>query len=301
MDSDEPGLSRFDARLSSPEASRSTLAPRSTSDSRDLSLWIDATPRPGWENMAIDHALFELAEELGWYWWRLYRWQPFCLSFGRHEPTDRRYDRSRIRALGLDCVRRPTGGRAVWHARELTYSVAAPTAYFGNLAAAYRAIHHHLARAVTGLGAPAELATNRPAPSIGTGACFAVAVGGEVVVGGKKVIGSAQRRGPTALLQHGSMLLEDDQSLVRSLQAEAPIESAARRSAAPTISTGPREAPLSAVLGRRVDFLEAAGAITVALRAAGCVVTEADPPNEVLGRARRHYDSYRSDAWTWER
>src|SRR5690606_19846924 len=79
--------------------------------------------RPGWRQMAADRALLDLAVREGVVVLRLYRWDPFCLSFGAHEPAARRYDRDRIAALGLDTVRRPTGGRAVWHARELTYAV----------------------------------------------------------------------------------------------------------------------------------------------------------------------------------
>jgi lipoate-protein ligase A len=104
-------------------------------------LWLDQTPRPGWANMAIDQALLDRAERQGESWLRLYRWAPHCLSFGRHEPATRRYDPDRIAELGLDTVRRPTGGRAVWHAQELTYAVAAPSARFGSLPAAYLEIH----------------------------------------------------------------------------------------------------------------------------------------------------------------
>ncbi|HLG05154.1 MAG TPA: hypothetical protein VI383_03310, partial [Gemmatimonadales bacterium] len=124
---------------------------------------VDA-PRPGWHNMAVDCALLDLADRHGLSALRLYQWNPFCLSFGRHEPARHRYDRDRIEALGLDCVRRPTGGRAVWHARELTYSVAAPLAKFGGLKPAYYRIHELLAGAIRILGAPAELAPPPPPP-----------------------------------------------------------------------------------------------------------------------------------------
>ena len=63
-----------------------------------LTLWLDAVPRPGWLNMAIDLALLERAAG-GEAWLRLYAWSPSCLSFGRHEPATRRYDRERIAAL----------------------------------------------------------------------------------------------------------------------------------------------------------------------------------------------------------
>lgn len=251
-----------------------------------VQLWIDSAPRAGWENMALDQAMLEWAELSGAHLWRLYRWHPHCLSFGRHEPAARRYDQARIEALGLDTVRRPTGGRAVWHARELTYAVAAPTAAWGSLRTAYRAIHDVLARAVQSLGATPVLAADRATPGLGSGACFAAAVGGEVVVNGRKVVGSAQRRGNGALLQHGSMLLEDDQSVVRSVQ---------RNPAPPGDSP---ESPLAALLGRPIPFLDAAAAVAGAL---GLDPAGRDAPNEVLDRATRHYDSYRSSAWTWDR
>ncbi|MFN2315176.1 MAG: biotin/lipoate A/B protein ligase family protein, partial [Gemmatimonadales bacterium] len=129
--------------------------------------------------MAIDRALLDLAAGEGAVVMRLYRWHPHCLSFGRHEPALRRYDRERIAALGLDTVRRPTGGRAVWHARELTYAVAAPEATLGGLRDAYQQIHQWLAAAIHRLGAPAALAAppeHTPGPA--DGACFAAPVGG---------------------------------------------------------------------------------------------------------------------------
>lgn len=266
----------------------SHASPPPEAPDRSGGLWIDTLPRPGWQNMAIDHAMFDWAEATGGQLWRLYRWEPHCLSFGRHEPAARRYDRTRIDGLGIDCVRRPTGGRGVWHARELTYAVAAPVAAYGSLQSAYRAIHEVLARAVAGLGAAADLADDRSVPGLGSGPCFAAAVGGEIVVGGKKVLGSAQRRGDTALLQHGSLLLEDDQSLVRSVHhAAAPPE-------AP-------EAPLSAILGRTVSFASAADAVSAALAEAGLGPAPLNLTDAVLQHAALHYDRYRSDTWTWER
>jgi lipoate-protein ligase A len=88
-------------------------------------------PRRGADNMARDQALLDLAESDNVSVLRLYRWNPHCLSFGRNEPALRRYDREKIHTRGIDCVRRPTGGRAVWHARELTYAVVSPLRLFG--------------------------------------------------------------------------------------------------------------------------------------------------------------------------
>src|SRR5690242_15564175 len=133
-------------------------------------LWPSPLPRPGWLNMAIDAALLERAE-VGERWVRLYAWEP-TLSFGRHEPVERRYDAARIAALGLAVVRRPTGGRAVWHAGELTYAVAAPIEEQGSLQDAYQRIHEWLRDALRSLGAAAELAPRVRAAGVDAGACF---------------------------------------------------------------------------------------------------------------------------------
>jgi lipoate-protein ligase A len=239
--------------------------------------------------MAVDHALLDLADGEGAAFFRLYQWQPHCLSFGRHEPALHRYDVLRIRSLGLDCVRRPTGGRAVWHARELTYAVAAPLAAFGGLANAYTAIHAMFVTALQSLGVVATLAP-RPAKITGvdSGPCFAAPVGGEVLLGGRKVLGSAQLCRRSAFLQHGSLLLEDDQALVRTL-ATLP-------------ATAPAEATVSGTLGRPVTFAEAAqsvGEVADALLPDPAWLLALPP--EVESAAARHADHYRSAAWTWER
>jgi lipoyl(octanoyl) transferase len=245
-------------------------------------------PRPGWENMAIDSALLDLAEASGSAFFRLYRWKPHCLSFGRHEPALRRYDGGRIRALGLDCVRRPTGGRAVWHARELTYAVAAPLALFGGLREAYHTLHHLLASALRTLGAAPVLAPrSSPSPGLHSGPCFAAPVGGEVLIAGRKVVGSAQLRQGEAFLQHGSILLDDDQSLVRGLAGLA-AEAA--------------EAPLSRLVGRAVSFEEASDCVAAAAREALPGVGEpATIPEAARQGIARHADRFRSFEWTWQR
>ena len=263
-------LSPFDAN-----GSRMTLA-------EPIAVWIDAEPRPGWLNMAIDQALLERAAA-GERWLRLYRWAPSCLSFGRHEPAARRYARERIAALGLSVVRRPSGGRAVWHAGELTYAVAAPAEEFGGLRQAYEGIHAMLRDAVRALGAAAHLAPPRPAAPVGSGACFSHSAGGEVLVDGRKVVGSAQLRLGHALLQHGSLLLEDDQAMVAGMT---------RRDAPPDLS-----APLSRLLGRTITWQQAADAV---VEAAGArwPLTASHESGVPLGAAR-HSARFQSPEWTW--
>jgi lipoate-protein ligase A len=249
-------------------------------------LWHDAVPRPGWLNMAIDRALLERAAA-GESWLRLYAWSPSCLSFGRHEPAGRRYDRERIAALGLDVVRRPTGGRAVWHARELTYAVAAPATALGTLREAYGEIHRVIRNALRTLGVPAELAPARAAIRPDAGACFAAPVGGEVIVGDYKVVGSAQLREDGALLQHGSILLADDQAMVARLsRGDAPAD---------------RSAPLGRLLGRPVCWEEAAEALArAAAERWGAPGERPDECASIVQQAYGHAARFRSSAWTWD-
>lgn len=260
-------------------------------------LWLDPIARTGAANMAWDQTLLDLAEAEGRFFVRLYRWNPFCISFGRHEPAQRRYDRTAIEAAAMDVVRRPTGGRAVWHARELTYAVAAPAAVLGSLPEAYRAIHEVLARAVSALGATPALAdAPRRSVPVDAGACFASPAGGELLVDGAKVLGSAQVRQGTALLQHGSMLLEDDQSVVTSVTlGDAPPGGGV---------------PLARLLRRQVTFDEAAAAVRDAVTAAwdadwsetAAAIPETMSDGAALAaRLARHEVLFSDAAWTWYR
>ena len=175
----------------------------------------------GARNMARDYALLRQAIKHQYSFIRFYSFNPPCLSFGRNEPALRRYDRSHIADLDLDTVRRPTGGRAVWHESEITYSIAAPVELFGTLARSYLEIHHVIAMGLADLGIPARLA-ERPAstPGPGGGACFAQAVGGEIVVNGRKLVGSAQVREGEAFLQHGSILVGNRQDMLSRVSKE---------------------------------------------------------------------------------
>src|SRR3954466_12069034 len=83
-------------------------------------------PASGPENMALDEALMARAIETGEWVLRVYSWATPTLSLGRNQTARGRYDLGRIRERGLGVVRRPTGGRAILHDREITYSVTAP-------------------------------------------------------------------------------------------------------------------------------------------------------------------------------
>jgi lipoate-protein ligase A len=248
-------------------------------------LWTSPLPRPGWLNMAIDTALLERAEA-GERWVRLYAWEP-TLSFGRHEPVERRYDAESIAALDLAVVRRPTGGRAVWHAEELTYAVAAPADELGSLQEAYHQVHQWLRDALRALGAAADLAPRGRAAGVDAGACFASPAGGEVVVGGRKVIGSAQLRQGIAMLQHGSILLDGDQSMVaRVTRGDTP---------------GDGSMTLRQAAGRPVSWEETAAAVGESVRAAWGKPALPGPDliEQLLARAAAASTRFRSERWTW--
>jgi lipoyl(octanoyl) transferase len=252
---------------------------------RSWHLWIDESPRPGWTNMSIDHALLERADRQGESWLRLYQWGPHCLSFGRHEPARLRYDAEHITARGIDTVRRPTGGRAVWHAEELTYSIATPHSRLGTPQTAYREIHQMLAGALRMLGVTVSLAESGRTPPLNSGACFAHPVGGEIMMRGQKVVGSAQLRSGAALLQHGSVLLQDSQNVVRELmKGDRP----------------PDPSPLW------VEPWAEARDVAEAIVAAASRRWEGEwergtDQAAVLEEASIHHAHYSSAAWTWSR
>jgi lipoate-protein ligase A len=154
--------------------------------------------------MAIDEALLDRVLRSGGAFLRLYRWDPPTLSIGRNQPWQ---------DVDVPVVRRPTGGKAVWHEHDVTYAVAAPIDLFGSLRNAYCEVHTRLAAALRSLGVDATLAPSRPTvrPSDGPTSCFASPAGGEILVNGRKLVGSAQVRRGSVFLQHGSILLDGKQ------------------------------------------------------------------------------------------
>jgi len=251
-------------------------------------------PRDGAANMAVDQTLFEGVQAGGHPVFRLYRWSPACLSFGRNQPARGRYDPDRARAEGIDIVRRPTGGLAVLHDRELTYAVAVPAATLGGPRETYLALNRALVRALVRIGLPATVAPAagaRPEPLDRTGGnpCFAAAAPGEVTAGGLKLVGSAQRCERRTILQHGSILLDGDQSAVTRLQTPPPTR------AEPSGS-------ILQLLGRLPDPGELEDAIVHGVESeAGVRLVIGPLTPEELETVHRHEARYRSAEWTWRR
>ena len=179
---------------------------------------IHTPARSGAANMAIDQALMARARRTGESVLRVYTWSAPTLSLGRHQSTRGRIDPRVARELGVSLVRRPTGGRALLHHREVTYSVTAALARDDSVRSWYASINTVLLRALRALGVDAKTAAvsgRTPLPS--TASCFVRPDEGEITVGGRKLVGSALLRLEGALLQHGSILLEDDQPMLNAL------------------------------------------------------------------------------------
>jgi lipoate-protein ligase A len=168
---------------------------------------------PGALNMALDEVLLA---GLGAPVLRVYRWRPACVTLG-YGQSAADVDFEGCARRGVDVTRRLTGGRAVLHAAdELTYAVLVPAdllAVGRNVTAAYAKLCEGLLRALEILGITAEWSA-RHAGGPRDPACFAAAQGGDLAVGGRKLLGSAQCHRFGGILQHGSLPLTIDESLL---------------------------------------------------------------------------------------
>lgn len=243
---------------------------------------IDAAGTSGPQNMLLDYALLRAAQG-GSAFLRFYTWDPACLSFGRNEAVLSNYDVDKIKAMAIDTVRRPTGGRAVWHETEVTYAIAAPLNLFGGLRETYLTVHEMFREALTGMGVRCELAAARSVPDTKAGPCFATPVGGEIVAAGRKLMGSAQLREGNAFLQHGSLLLDDCQDVISDVILDG--------------APPPQATSLNQCLGRAVEFDEVVKTIVAFVEAnwdGDCVLGDAPPIPEAS-------PDFWDPAWTWRR
>ncbi|MEX2582868.1 MAG: biotin/lipoate A/B protein ligase family protein [Gemmatimonadota bacterium] len=247
-------------------------------------------PGDGAYNMAVDEMLADAVRAGAQPSLRLYSWEPPAVSLGRNQPASREYDRQALRAAGIDLVRRPTGGRAVLHDAELTYSVAAPARWFGSARRAYRRINEVLVVAVERLGAFAAVhpAVETASAKLDNAPCFAEPAAGEVVAGGRKLIGSAQLCEGGVLLQHGSIPLRQSGAYARLAPPVARLLDG-------------RSAYLEEVLGAAVSWNDAADAIVEAWNEEVAPLDLRQLQADELELAERLAARYRSDDWTWRR
>lgn len=193
---------------------------------------------------------------------RLYAWEPPCLSLGRAQPYAD-VDLVRLKDHGWEVVRRATGGRAILHTDELTYSVTGSQeepALAGGILESYNKLAQALLGAVRDLGLPVEMQGHKQEPVPFGGnlnpVCFEVPSTYEITVDGKKLIGSAQSRRKEGVLQHGSLPLGGD--LTRICRALVFPDESARESAAHRLLE--RAVTVESVLGSRIDWETAAQA-----------------------------------------
>jgi lipoyl(octanoyl) transferase len=246
-------------------------------------------PASGAENMALDEALMDRARETGERVLRVYSWSTPTISLGRNQTARGHYDLDRIRAEGIDMVRRPTGGRAILHHREVTYSVTAPVGPADDLRSSYDRINRLLIGALDSLGVSAVLAApGKRAVSPGIAPCFDEPSAGELTVDGRKLAGSAQWRLDGALLQHGSILLADDQSALASFTTgSAPI---------------PKPATLESVRTAPTSLAMVADALFASVRSQeDSCAHRLEMEQSLRARASALVVRYLDDAWTWRR
>lgn len=166
------------------------------------------------ENMAIDEAILLSADSGGALpTLRFYGWSPPAVSLGYFQDFNKEVNLQKCRSLGIDIVRRPTGGKAVLHENEITYSVVSPKdnpLFPDTILGTYKVISSCLVEALFSMGIQASIADNsyhkidaNPLTSL----CFSEPSRFELLAGGRKICGSAQVRTKNAFLQHGSLLL----------------------------------------------------------------------------------------------
>ncbi len=256
------------------------------------------------ENMARDHALARCARS-GHGTVRFYGWAEPTVSFGRNEPARSRFRREGVEAAieaadvtagvadagvtAVRFVRRPTGGRALLHDDEVTYSVVAPLGTFGRTRDAYVAINRALVDGLVALGVPATVSQEGRVRPLDAGPCFQSPTAGEIVAGTGKLVGSAQARIDGALLQHGSVILDGDQALLSALGG-VPF-------------SGPRPARATRWIDSTLGPTDIARALADAFRLAwgGRWMEAPYTPEEEAESTRLQRERYSRTDWTWRR
>ena len=226
-----------------------------------MTLWrlLITPPTHGAWNMAADEAILEhIGRGQALPTLRLYAWTPACLSLGHAQPFAD-VDTARLQERGWEVVRRLTGGRAILHTDELTYSVIAPLnepRVEGSVLESYNRLAQALFLAVKSLEIPVEIKEEVAQDGMlrNNPVCFEVPSTYEITVNGKKLIGSAQARKKEGVLQHGSLPLTGD--LTRICQALKFETEETRENAGKRLLE--RATTVESALGREVTWETAA-------------------------------------------
>lgn len=268
--------------------------------------WLSDGHLTGKVNMAVDEAIHRACQrgEVG-PTLRFYQWRPACLSLGYFQEVEKEVDLDGLTREGVDLVRRPTGGKAVLHDDELTYSVViAEKDFSGSVLETYHRLSEALVEGLRALGIPATLAalehgvTSRD-PRFRQAACFSAPSWYEIVSDNKKIIGSAQNRKNGFILQHGSIPFTFDAGkIVRCIKTTSP-EHAARTEA----MLSRKAAGVADILGRPVNREELEKHLVVGFRTvlgwdvepAGLTSSEKAETDKLAS------EKYGNPGWTMER
>lgn len=179
--------------------------------------------RTGKENMQIDSDLLEFAikNQLKEPIFRLYGWEPACVSLGRNQKDDF-LDYELLKSKNIDVVRRLTGGRALLHDNEITYSFICPESFLQNgshIVSSYKEISQILIDKFKKLGIDLDFGASKPIKT-GFDYCMLISTGADLCYKEKKLIGSAQCRSHGYILQHGSILYDYDKKLLEEIFKE---------------------------------------------------------------------------------
>jgi lipoate-protein ligase A len=254
--------------------------------------------------MAIDDAILRaVAEGLAPPTLRFFGWTPPCLSLGYAQPAGE-VDRQRLARFGYGLVRRPTGGRAILHTDELTYSVIAPMdepRVRGGVVESYQQLSAGLLAGLARLGlnvrADKEYGPAEAGMAKGP-VCFEVPSNYEITVGAgqpRKLLGSAQVRKQGVVLQHGTLPLTGD--IGRICDALVFDSEAERQRVRHRVHT--RATTVAEVIGREVSWDEAAAALTQGFAAALNLVLQEGPltPAEITLAEQLRAEKYATEAW----
>jgi lipoyl(octanoyl) transferase len=255
------------------------------------------------ENMAIDEAVFrETIKNQGPTTLRFYGWNKPAVSLGYFQELQNEINDQRCRVTGVAVVRRITGGKAVYHKDDVTYSLAAANTeriFPVHIVRTYEIISRCLARGLSCLGIDACLAETGPvSPSRKkkeTSCCFSVPFGNELLVRGKKICGSAQTRTPKGFLQHGSVLMTFDPA-----ESAALIRTPHADRAAEIIAAG--VTAVNQLIPTPVSALELCMALQRGfLDEIGVDLQEGSLTDAELALSRHLIKKYESDSWNRER
>ena len=247
---------------------------------------IESGKLPADQNMGLDEAILSAVSARAQLpTLRFYGWEPPAVTLGYFQGLEDEVDREACERLGVDVVRRVTGGGAVFHDAELTYSIALPLDHplaRPGILDSYRVLCAGIVEGLAVLGVEAEFAPLN-----------------DVLVGGKKISGNAQTRKMGCILQHGTILLDVDVERMFSL-LKVPSEKLKGKLIQ---DVKERVTSLSARLGRKIDFREAAGAFERGFESAlGVELVRAEPSPEERKEGRRlALEKYASESWNAKR